>query len=226
MRGPPAREPGPVPPFGATDAWWALGARLAVSDGVHRPSRFSAALSAHLPTVTGAHVVDVGCGAGSVSVAALARGAAHAVAMDRDPAALLDTRANVTAVLGHAAARRLALLESDWAHLGLLRCDIAIANPHQRPSALLAAVAPAERHLHEGAGDDGADAIRALLHHGRADVMVLTLSSLLPVGGHDLVTSRFTSAERLHDVTVEHDPVWAPLVGDTAPSVGIWRFSV
>jgi hypothetical protein len=88
MRGPPAREPGPVPPFGATDAWWALGARLAVSDGVHRPSRFSAALSAHLPTVTGAHVVDVGCGAGLVSVAALARGAAHVIAMDRDPAAM------------------------------------------------------------------------------------------------------------------------------------------
>jgi ribosomal protein L11 methyltransferase len=44
--------------------------------------------------LAGRRVIDVGCGSGILAVAALKLGAAHAVAIDHDPQALLATREN------------------------------------------------------------------------------------------------------------------------------------
>jgi ribosomal protein L11 methyltransferase len=46
------------------------------------------------PWLTGADVIDYGCGSGILAIAALRLGASHAVAMDIDPQALLATREN------------------------------------------------------------------------------------------------------------------------------------
>ena len=58
---------------------WLDGEPLAirVSPGVHTPSPFTQALVTALPRVDDLDVIDAGCGAGSVTVALLLRGAAH-----------------------------------------------------------------------------------------------------------------------------------------------------
>jgi hypothetical protein len=54
-----------------------------------------------------------------------------------------------------------------------------LANPPQRPSKNLDAVEPDQRHLHEGGGADGLDALRLLLNHVTAPRLTTTVSSVL-----------------------------------------------
>ena len=85
--------------------------------------------------VTGARVLDVGSGSGILSVAALALGAAHALAIDIDPQALLASRENAER---NGVADRLEVrpAETDWGS----GYDIVVANILAEP---LLALAPA-----------------------------------------------------------------------------------
>ncbi|HEX2789725.1 MAG TPA: 50S ribosomal protein L11 methyltransferase [Steroidobacteraceae bacterium] len=73
--------------------------------------------------LSGSTVVDYGCGAGALAIAALKLGARRAYAFDIDPQALLATRENA---LDNAVADRLQLCEraSDIPH----GCDVLLAN--------------------------------------------------------------------------------------------------
>jgi SAM-dependent methyltransferase len=214
-----------VPDRGDVERWFALGRSLRVSPGVHRPSGFSAVLAAHLPEVRDATVVDVGSGAGLISLVALARGAAQVVALDRDPRALEDTRHNVARHLGADAVDRVTIVAGEWGALERLHCDLAVANPPQRPRRLGAAIAAEEWQVHDGAGGDGMDAMRALLRYSRADRLVLTASTLLPSTPAELTTARYPASSLIACVDLAHDPVWAPLREDgRREAVGIWCF--
>jgi ribosomal protein L11 methyltransferase len=48
-------------------------------------------------TISGKPVIDIGCGSGILSIAALKLGASHALAVDIDPAAVKNTRSNAKA---------------------------------------------------------------------------------------------------------------------------------
>jgi len=60
--------------------------------------------------LAGRRVIDVGCGSGILAIAALKLGAAHAVAIDHDPQALLATRENAAR---NGVADRLTVLGAD-----------------------------------------------------------------------------------------------------------------
>jgi ribosomal protein L11 methyltransferase len=67
----------------------------AFGTGLHETTRLVArAIRAHASEVTGKLVIDVGCGSGILALAALALGAARAVAIDNDPEAIDVTREN------------------------------------------------------------------------------------------------------------------------------------
>ena len=190
------------------EAWCAVAADLSASPGVHRPSGFSAALAAALPELDGATVIDAGSGAGLISIAALRRGAGHVVALDHDLRALGDTSANVERLLGAEARTRLSLWEASWAHLRLLSCDLTVINPPQRPADLLARTDPAERHLHEGAGDDGLGALRLLLSQATTPAVLAITTSLLRPASASLAVGGY-GAPTLHaNAEVDHDAIW------------------
>jgi methylase of polypeptide subunit release factors len=210
--------------------WRATGDGLTVGTGVHRPSPFSAALAAVLPDLSGRAVVDAGCGAGLVSIAALTRGASRVVALDRQPQALTDTVGNVARVLGDEARSRLEVVLGDWDALAPdgaagTDVDITVVNPPQRPAAVLARSAPQDRHLHEGAGPDGLAALRALLEVTGTPEVITTASSLLGVTAANLPHGPFTRAELLREVPVLHAPAWSDTGTAVTAAVGIWRLS-
>ncbi len=67
----------------------------AFGTGLHETTRLVArAIRAHASEVQGKLVIDVGCGSGILALAALALGAARAVAIDNDPEAIDVTREN------------------------------------------------------------------------------------------------------------------------------------
>ncbi len=67
----------------------------AFGTGLHETTRLVArAIKAHAAEVQGKLVIDVGCGSGILALAALALGAARAVAIDNDPEAIDVTREN------------------------------------------------------------------------------------------------------------------------------------
>jgi ribosomal protein L11 methyltransferase len=67
----------------------------AFGTGLHETTRLVArAIRAHASEVQGKLVIDVGCGSGILALAALALGAAKAVAIDNDPEAIDVTREN------------------------------------------------------------------------------------------------------------------------------------
>ncbi len=66
---------------------------LAFGTGTHPTTALCLQLLESLP-LTGRRVVDYGCGSGILGIAALKLGAAHVVAVDLDPQALIATRAN------------------------------------------------------------------------------------------------------------------------------------
>jgi len=67
----------------------------AFGTGLHETTRLVArAIKAHAAEVQGKLVIDVGCGSGILALAAIALGAARAVAIDNDPEAIDVTREN------------------------------------------------------------------------------------------------------------------------------------
>jgi ribosomal protein L11 methyltransferase len=85
---------GQVPPPEAADAVVVmLDPGLAFGTGTHATTALCLEWLDAVP-LAGRRVFDVGCGSGILAIAALALGAAHAVALDIDPQALLATREN------------------------------------------------------------------------------------------------------------------------------------
>jgi ribosomal protein L11 methyltransferase len=66
---------------------------LAFGTGTHPTTALCLQILESLP-LTGRRVVDYGCGSGILGIAALKMGAAHVVAVDLDPQALIATREN------------------------------------------------------------------------------------------------------------------------------------
>jgi ribosomal protein L11 methyltransferase len=66
---------------------------LAFGTGTHPTTALCLQILDSLP-LSGRSVIDYGCGSGILGIAALKLGAAHAVAVDLDPQALLATRDN------------------------------------------------------------------------------------------------------------------------------------
>ena len=112
---------------------------IRVSPGVHTPSPFTQALVAALPRVDGLNVIDAGCGAGSVTVALLLRGAARVSAWDIVPAAIEDTLENVSR---HADPARLATHLGSFDELADVPADLLVTNPPQRPRAVWSTCPP------------------------------------------------------------------------------------
>lgn len=203
--------------------WLTLGDSLVVPDGVHHPSPFSAVLAAAPITVAGRVVVDAGSGAGLITISALSRGASTVIACDLDAVALAATRANVERVLGASALERLALFQADFTQLGMLRADLVLANPPQRPTAILAAVPAHERHLHTGGGTDGLDAIRTILDHVETSEVCTTAAGVLPVA--ELQSPRWPHRAIVSTEVAPMNAVWALAgVGETG-DVNVWSFS-
>jgi methylase of polypeptide subunit release factors len=203
------------------NAWHAYGQRLDTGEGVHRPSEFSALLASTLADSAGLTVLDAGCGAGLISIAALEAGARHVIAMDRDPAALESTAANVRSLLGEDARARLSLWQADFSQLGALAADVLAVNPPQRPDSILGAVDSTERHLHTGAGADGLDTLRLVLANAAAREVRTTAAPALRLG-----EARFDGAwdapELVAAETLPVHPAWGE-PGDRA-EVGVWTF--
>ena len=193
--------------------WAEVAAALDVSRaGVHRPSSFSVHLADVLQRrrteLAGRRVVDAGCGSGLITIAALVGGAAHVVAQDGDREALEAARHNVAALLGAAALDRVSLVECDWTRLGLIRADVLVVNPPQRPTAAQRATDGGEVHLHDGGGHDGVDAMRLVVAAARTDEVISTASSLLDEAPLRITTERFGPPELLDDTVVHHAEPW------------------
>lgn len=203
--------------------WLTLGDSLVVPEGVHHPSPFSAVLAAAPIPVADRVVVDAGSGAGLITISALSRGASAVIACDLDAVALAATRANVERLLGSAALERLSLFQADFRQLGMLRADLVLANPPQRPTAILAAVAAEERHFHTGGGSDGLDAIRTILDHVESREVCTTAAGVLPV--EQLQTPRWPQRRIVSSAVTPMNSVWALAgVGETGV-VNVWSFS-
>jgi methylase of polypeptide subunit release factors len=201
--------------------WHRLGETLEVVEGVHRPSEFSALLSSTLTGLEGATVLDAGCGAGLITIAALAGGAARVIAMDRDGAALEATAANVALVLGPRARDRLSLRQDDFSRLGEIEVDLLAVNPPQRPESILGAVESHNRHLHTGAGADGFDTLRLVLAHAAAGEVRTTAAAALRLGEAEF-DGPWGPPVRLAAETLPVHAAWgAP---DDRAEVGIWSF--
>ncbi|WP_309112700.1 50S ribosomal protein L11 methyltransferase [Saccharothrix sp.] len=202
--------------------WNVVGRKLAVSEGVHRPSTFSALLAATLTDCRNLVVVDAGCGAGLATVAALAAGARHVIAQDYDPAALADTARNVTDVLGPEARRRLTLWEADWTMLTPMKADLLAVNPPQRPSSLLPDVPEDQRHLHSGGGPDGLDGIRTVLSHAGAHRVRTTANAILNLT--EASTPGWSAPRKVAGADLPLDPSWRSVVPDLRGRVDVWEF--
>jgi methylase of polypeptide subunit release factors len=209
------------------DHWVEMGRRLTASPGVHQPSTFSALLAATMHDVRGQVVVDAGCGAGLVTVAALYAGAEHVIAQDYDPACLADTSANVEQLLGREARRRLTLWEADWRQLGPMCADLLAVNPPQRPLQLLPDVDPAVLHLHDGGGDDGLDALRLVLAHARTGRVRSTAAAALklPDASPALATGPWRAPRLIVSRTLPFDPAWRRFLPDLRGQVDVWEFT-
>jgi methylase of polypeptide subunit release factors len=194
--------------------WADVAQGLGTAPGVHVPSAFSALLASAMGDCAGRSVVDAGCGAGLIAIAALEAGARVVTAQDRDPAALEVTERNVASVLGPTGRERLRLALLDFAELGELEADVLAVNPPQRPARLLAAVEADQRHLHEGGGEDGLDALREVLRHARVPEVRSTAASVLPVERLDRPGRILRSAE------LPAHPAW----GARTLRVDVWSF--
>jgi methylase of polypeptide subunit release factors len=175
-------------------------------------------LASTLPNLSGDRVVDVGSGSGLLALAAFGRGAAQVVAVDMDPAALQVTRDNVLAVFPDA---DLVLRELDFRDLGSIPADVALTNPPQRPTRILAAVEPDQRHLHEGGGEDGLDTLRIVTQSVRSPTLFSTAADVLPVDSLDL--TEWDEMTRVASAEVPMHDAWAQMA--STGRVNVWRFS-
>jgi methylase of polypeptide subunit release factors len=208
------------------DEWVAVGSDLVTGPGVHRPSPFSAVLASTMASTEGQVVVDAGCGAGLVAVAALSAGAHHVIAQDYDPAALADTAANVERVLGASGRRRLTLWEAHWRHLAPMRADLLAVNPPQRPSRLLDEVDPEVLHLHDGGGHDGFDALRLVLAHARTTAVRTTAAAVLDLPGTSFedVAPGWCAPRPVGKAVVPFDRSWRQIQKGHG-RVDVWEFT-
>ncbi|MEV0809311.1 50S ribosomal protein L11 methyltransferase [Micromonospora sp. NPDC050200] len=209
------------------ERWTALGAELVTSPRVHRPSSFSALLASAVQDTAGEVVVDTGCGAGLVTIAALMADAQHVIAQDYDANCLIDTAANVERLLGPAARQRLTLWEADWRQLGPMRADVLAVNPPQRPTALLEDVDDDVLHLHDGGGDDGFAGLRMVLGHAGTPRVRTTAAAVLdlPAAAPDLCGSRWSAPSVLTHAHLPLDPAWHRLVPELIGRVDVWEFT-
>lgn len=202
--------------------WRELGATLKVPPQVHSPSAFSAVLASALPDLSGKVVIDAGSGAGLITISALSHGAQHVVACDFDAQALSATRRNVELVLGAAALDRLSLFQADFRHLSVVRADIVLANPPQRPEVILDDVEPEDRHLHEGGGVDGLETLRLLLDSVESAELWTTAAGVLPID--EVATARWHRPTRVYAETVPMHPAWVTAGSSLNGDVGVWVF--
>ena len=101
----------------------------AFGTGLHETTRLVArAIRAHAGEVTGKLVIDVGCGSGILALAALALGAARAIAIDNDPEAIDVTRENAAR---NALSERVDASTTDVAALDLV-APLVLANIEAR----------------------------------------------------------------------------------------------
>jgi methylase of polypeptide subunit release factors len=193
---------------------------IRVSPGVHTPSPFTQALVNALPRVDGLDVIDAGCGAGSVTVALLRRGAAHVSAWDIVEAAIGDTLENV----GRYADPALVTphLET-FDGLAYAPADLLVTNPPQRPRVVWEQL-PADARGVGAGGEDGLEKLEIILAATCAprvitSISTLTAPDLAPVARRH----GFARATVLSDELVAHDPVWryaGPLEG---ARVRVWQ---
>ncbi len=186
---------------------WLDGEPLAmrVSPGVHTPSPFTQALIAALPRVDGLDVIDAGCGAGSVTVALLRRGAGHVSPWDIMPAAIADTLENVRR---HADPERVTPHLESFDGLAHATADLLVTNPPQRPRVVWEQQAADARGVGAG-GEDGLEMLEIILAGTRAPRVITSISTLVtpdlgPLAGR----YGFTRATVLADERIAHDPVW------------------
>jgi ribosomal protein L11 methyltransferase len=133
----------------------------------------------------GESVLDVGCGSGALSVAALALGAAEVTAVDIDPVAVTVTRANA---VRNGFAERLSATSAPVTSIRG-RFDVIVANIGARVLVQLA------------------EALESRLVSGG----FLVLSGILDEQA-GLVADRFAAFDRFHLVEVRHAGGWAGLV--------------
>ncbi|NYE36066.1 ribosomal protein L11 methylase PrmA [Nocardioides cavernae] len=203
--------------------WYALGQQLTALDGVHSPSRFSALLAATMVDVEGLTVIDAGSGAGLITIAALAAGAEQVIAIDNDPAAARATADNVASVMGREGSRRLATQVLDFTSLGEVPADLLAVNPPQRPTRILQAVEPDQRHLHEGGGEDGLATLRLVMEHARTRVVRTTAADVLSVGTARRDSERWSEPRLVRREELPMHASWVTLTGALG-HVAVWDF--
>jgi methylase of polypeptide subunit release factors len=110
---------------------------LVIPAGVHRPPASTLELAVRLDVRKGERVLDLGCGAGLLAIAAARLGAGRVVATDIDPRALEATRQNA---LANGVADRIEIRAGAWyeALNGHSACDagmfdVMVATPPQTP---------------------------------------------------------------------------------------------
>lgn len=107
---------------------------LTIPSGVHRPPPASIDMAALLDVKPGEQVLELGCGCGFLSIAALKQGADHVTATDLDPQALECALINAGT---NQVADRLSLLAGSWYEAltdsGKRRFHVIIATPPQTP---------------------------------------------------------------------------------------------
>jgi methylase of polypeptide subunit release factors len=215
-----------IPAFASENwpEWYDLGLRLEISDGVHAPSRFSALLASTLGDCAGKTVIDAGSGAGLITVAALAAGAEHVIAIDNDPDAVRMTMNNIERILGRAACARVAARELDFSNLDDISADLLAVNPPQRPSQILESVEKDQRHLHEGGGTDGLSTIRLVVRYTIAPTVRTTAAGVLPIDTATVGLDQWNAPRRVAKQILPMHPSWAELTGPHN-DVGVWDIS-
>ena len=155
---------------------------LVIPDGVHDLAPSTLDLAKRLDVREGDRVLDLGCGAGILAIAAAKIGARQVVATDVDPRALDATLSNAAA---NGVGERIAVVEGDWFEAlrenlpgGLERFDVIIATPPQTPG-------PRSFGPRYG-GPDGLKYIRKILQgvprflmpdHGRLWLLAISLAN-------------------------------------------------
>ena len=193
---------------------------IRVSPGVHTPSPFTQALVTALPRVDGLDVIDAGCGAGSVTVTLLRRGAAHVSAWDIVPAAIKDTLENVGR---HADPSHVTPRLGSFDELGDTPADLLATNPPQRPRVVWEQLPADARGIGAG-GEDGLEKLEIILASTSAPRVITSISTLT---APDLTALAercgFAQATVLADEPIAHDPVWRYAGSLADARVRVWE---